>query len=83
LMPKIYGTATVQIFLDEASLRGAPYRKLTLQQGRAEATAHLNAAGLLSVAAAMIEQANEMILGKESDGSADNADVGAAEAKAL
>lgn len=82
-MPKIYGSATVQILLDEASLRGEPYRKLTLQQGRAEASAHMSAAGLMSVANALIEAANEMILGKEPDEAVDNADVRTPDAQAV
>jgi hypothetical protein len=83
-MPTIHQSAVGAIFLDRDDLRGTPYEKLTLQQGRTVASLHLNQATLLSVASALIERANQINEERmKVHGAADNADVGAAEAKAL
>lgn len=83
-MPIVHQSAAGAIFLDRDDLRGTPYQKLTLQQGRTLASMHLSRATLLSVGAAMIERAKQMDRDRrEHHGAVDNADVGTTEAKAM
>lgn len=82
-MPIIHQSAVGAIFLDRDDLQGTPYGKLTVRQNRQETSLHLNEATLLSVAAGLIRQAQEINADRRKNGSTDNADVGAPQAKAL
>lgn len=75
-MPTIHQSAVGAIFLDRDDLRGTPYQKLTVQQGRTQASMHLNVSTMLSVAAALIERAQEINEERSRQlGTAHNADV--------
>jgi hypothetical protein len=82
-MPVIHQSSVGAIFLDRDDINGTPYEKLTVRQGRAEASLHLNQATLLSVASVLIEQANKMNEERIQSAAADDANIRTPDAETL